>query len=221
MKYSIIVPVYDQLDYTKQCLYSVVDNTKNWNEYELIIVANGCTDGTEEWLSYFQRTYKADTVLCSYTKPMGFGGATNAGMRLSCGEYLILLNNDCKILSPAWIKLLEAPFIENPKVGITGPIKYWSEITKAHALIFFCVMIHRKVVDKIGFLDDKTFPIGAGEDTDFCARAQKAGFLIEQVPKEGLFPIYHLGEATLNTIPDWNERLYWEHREALKKKYAV
>jgi GT2 family glycosyltransferase len=152
---------------------------------------------------------------------MGFGGATNAGMRLSCGEYLILLNNDCKILSPAWIKLLEAPFIENPKVGITGPIKYWSEITKAHALIFFCVMIHRKVVDKIGFLDDKTFPIGAGEDTDFCARAQKAGFLIEQVPKEGLFPIYHLGEATLNTIPDWNERLYWEHREALKKKYAV
>ena len=221
MKYSIIVPVYNQLGYTKQCLESVISTTKNWDEYELIVVANGCTDGTEEWLSYFQRTYKADTVLCFYKKPMGFGGATNAGMRISCGEYLILLNNDCKILSPTWIELLEEPF-ENPKVGITGPVKYLSEITKVYALIFFCAMIHRKVIDKIGFLDDKTFPIGAGEDTDFCARAQEAGFLIEQVPEiPEFFPIYHLGEATLNTIPNWNEKLYWEHREALKKKYAV
>ena len=227
IKYSIIVPVYNQLDYTRRCLESVVDRTQIWDDYELIVVANGCTDGTEEWISFFQRTYKANTVLCSYKKPLGFGGATNAGMRLSRGDYLILLNNDSKILSENWIKLLEKPFHENPKIGITGPLKYWSDITKKDALIFFCAMIHRNVVDKIGFLDDVTFPIGAGEDTDYCARAQDAGFFIEQVPTSDLkneekrFPIYHLGEGTLNSIPNWNEKLYWDHREALKKKYGA
>ena len=230
MKYSIIVPVWNQLDYTKQCLQSVIGATQNWDEYELIVVANGCTDGTEEWISYFQRTYKADTVLCSYKEPLGAGGALNAGMRISRGDYLVLLNNDCKILSPYWIELLEEPFIKNPKMGITGPLIYWSDITKVNSLILFCGMIHRKVIDKIGFFDTETFPIGAGEDADFCARAQEAGFLIEKVPPKdavkygpkymmGTFPIYHIGEVTLNTIPNWSEK-YLEHREALKKKYA-
>src|SRR4030042_4695012 len=106
IKYSIIVPVYNQLELTKSCLQSVIGTTQGL-DYELIVVANGCTDGTEEWISFFQRTYKANTVLCSYKKPLGFGGATNAGMRLSRGDYLILLNNDSKILSENWIKLLE------------------------------------------------------------------------------------------------------------------
>jgi GT2 family glycosyltransferase len=189
-------------------------------DYELIIVANGCTDKTEEWVLNLE---SKSIVLCSYKEPLGFGGATNAGMRVSRGEYLILLNNDCKILSftkQSWIELLEEPFKE-PMMGITGPLLYWSDITKLPALIFFCVMISRKVVDKIGFFDDATFPIGAGEDADYCARAQEAGFLIDQVPKtyRGGFPIYHVGEGTLNNIPNWSE-LYKEHREALKKKYA-
>jgi GT2 family glycosyltransferase len=160
-------------------------------------------------------------VLCSYKEPLGFGGAINAGIGLSRGEYLILLNNDCKLLPYGqWIELLEEPFKE-PQMGITGPLLYWSDITKQPALIFFCAMIHRKVIDKIGFLDDETFPVGAGEDTDYCARAQEAGFLIAQVPEMiGTFPIYHAGEGTLNNIPNW-PLLYEKHREALIKKYAI
>ncbi len=227
MKYSIIVPVYNQLNYTKDCVKSVIDMSQGY-DYELIIVANGCTDKTEEWVLSLENK---SIVLCNYKEPLGFGGATNAGMRVSRGEYLILLNNDCEIYhypGLSWIELLEEPFKE-PQMGLTGPLLYWSDITKLPALVFFCAMIHRKVIDKIGFLDDVTFPIGAGEDADFCARAQEAGFLLAQVPQNpvarspkymvGGFPIYHLGEGTLNSIPNWGER-YEEHREALKRKYA-
>ncbi len=233
MKYSIIVPVYNQFKHTKQCVDSLIEHTQNWDDYEVIIVANGCTDETEEWVLGFQKNHRANTVLLSYKKPLGFGGAINAGMRASEGDYIILLNNDCKILSPLWLPILEEPFIspKNPMIGLTGPVLYWSEITRAMALIFFCVMIRREVINKVGYLDTETFPIGAGEDTDYCARAQKAGFLLEQVPKQKLaqdssfmiggFPIYHKGEATLDTIPEWNEKKYWEHREALIKKYAA
>ncbi|WP_429038380.1 glycosyltransferase [Aeromonas veronii] len=40
----------------------------------------------------------------------------------------------------------------------------------------FCFMIKREVIDKIGVMDEKNFPIGYGEENDFCIRAADAGY---------------------------------------------
>lgn len=40
----------------------------------------------------------------------------------------------------------------------------------------FCFMIKREVIDKIGIMDEKNFPIGYGEENDFCIRAADAGY---------------------------------------------
>ena len=40
----------------------------------------------------------------------------------------------------------------------------------------FCFAIHRRVIDAIGLLDEETFPVGYGEETDYCMRASEAGF---------------------------------------------
>lgn len=40
----------------------------------------------------------------------------------------------------------------------------------------FCFMIDRRVVEKIGYLDEETFPTGYGEENDYCLRAAEAGF---------------------------------------------
>ena len=40
----------------------------------------------------------------------------------------------------------------------------------------FCLMIHRKVIDSIGFFDEKNFAKGYGEEDDYNLRAYKAGF---------------------------------------------
>ena len=45
---SFVIPVYNQLDYTKQCLESIARCTDQ--PYELIIVNNASTDGTQEFL---------------------------------------------------------------------------------------------------------------------------------------------------------------------------
>lgn len=42
----------------------------------------------------------------------------------------------------------------------------------------FCFMIHRKVIQKIGYLDEATFPRGYGEEVDYCLRVLKAGYEI-------------------------------------------
>lgn len=40
----------------------------------------------------------------------------------------------------------------------------------------FCFMIRREVVDAIGYMDEENFPVGYGEEKDYCIRAQDVGF---------------------------------------------
>lgn len=40
----------------------------------------------------------------------------------------------------------------------------------------FCFMIRRAVIDAIGYMDEKNFPLGYGEENDYCIRATYAGF---------------------------------------------
>lgn len=40
----------------------------------------------------------------------------------------------------------------------------------------FCFMIRRAVIDAIGYMDEENFPVGYGEENDFCIRAIDAGF---------------------------------------------
>jgi len=42
----------------------------------------------------------------------------------------------------------------------------------------FCFMIAREVIEKIGFLDEETFPTGYGEENDYCLRVADAGFAL-------------------------------------------
>lgn len=40
----------------------------------------------------------------------------------------------------------------------------------------FCFMIRRAVIEKIGYMDEENFPIGYGEENDYCIRAADAGY---------------------------------------------
>lgn len=40
----------------------------------------------------------------------------------------------------------------------------------------FCFMIRRAVIEKVGYMDEENFPVGYGEENDFCIRAIDAGY---------------------------------------------
>ena len=40
----------------------------------------------------------------------------------------------------------------------------------------FCLLITRQVLDRVGLLDEESFPRGFGEENDLCLRARQAGF---------------------------------------------
>ena len=237
MKYSIVIPTYNHCDdLLKPCVDSILKYS-NLEDIELIISYNGCTDETKHYVTYLTRMFEekglGDHIKYFGTeKPLGYPKATNIGIELATAEKIVLLNNDTILLDQTknkWLELLEAPFLSNPKCGISGPIMSHSTETNQDFMIFFCVMIDRKVFNTIGLLNEE-YGTGAGEDTEFCIEAVNAGFeQFECLPKQvldehsytGDFPIYHVGEATVQDetlVQNWKETFY-KNGLRLAKKY--
>lgn len=219
MKYSIVIPTYNNCEkYLKPCVDSLIKWSR-MDDIELIISANGCTDNTKAYLTYLATAIKNLRIVWN-DAPVGFAKACNQGIKISVGQKIVLLNNDTQLLQQTtnqWLDQLEAPFIHNPKCGISGVIKEYSEPANTDFLVFFCVMIDRNVINTIGLLSEE-FEVGGSEDTDYCIRAKLAGFDLEEVTSKqqtdnpkwytGNFPIFHEAEGTVHNpdlVQNWKE----------------
>ena len=88
------------------------------------------------------------------------------------------------------------------------------QFPRADFLNGFCLMIARKVIEKIGYLDEATFPRGYGEENDYCLRARGAGF--ELAIADHCF-VYHAKSKSFGAST--RARLAKEGRDALREKY--
>lgn len=192
MKYSIVIPTYNHCeDLLKPCIDSIIKYT-DMQDVELVISANGCTDNTKAYLDYLRTAVPNMNVVWD-DEPLGFIKASNAGMREAIGDKIVLLNNDVVLLEQPKNKWLE----RLNRGDLAGVLTLPSPITKRNFFVFFCVMIDRKVIDTIGYLDED-FEMGGCDDIDYCYRAEEAGFSLVDVGYKGDFPIYHIGEATVH-----------------------
>lgn len=227
--YSIIIPTYNKCsELLAPCLESIIKFT-DLSNVEIIVVANGCTDETKDYISQQSKTFP-QIKLIWFEKNLGYAKATNEGIKISTGEYVILLNNDTILLDQAkndWINIMRKPFYEDDKMGITAPMKSFSESANRHFLILFCCMISRKVIETIGLLDEIFWSYC--EDISYCIEAENAGFKIKQVPVDsnefyadnrmkGQFPIYHIGNVTHKDIPNGSE-LITRNNNILRERY--
>ena len=98
---SIVIPVLDRLEFTKQCLDRIQRNTGDVPSYEVIIVDNGSSDGTEAWCTEACRAW---TRLRYHRNPtnLGFARANNLGAAVARGTHLLFLNNDT-LPQPGWL----------------------------------------------------------------------------------------------------------------------
>jgi len=146
MKYSIVIPSFNHCkDLLKPCIESVIKYT-DLNNSEIIIVANGCTDETKKYLMNNGFCYGYSSPINQikksiwFDKSIGYTKATNEGIKIATGEYIVLLNNDCVLLPQpinTWINQLLQPFKDDKMVGGTGPFL----MGYPRFIVFFCAMI--------------------------------------------------------------------------------
>ena len=227
---SIIIPVFNQLHLTRNCLASIKQFTDE--SYEIILVNNGSKDKTK---AVFDKLNNIKFI--NNKNNEGFAKACNQGIRLARGSLILLLNNDT-IVSKNWLSNMVKCINSEPNIGMVGPTSnyvaglqqvkgpslkhyklYNNNANKlnpakwfdADFLSGFCLLIKREVIEKIGLLDEQ-FKFGTYEDNDYCLRVQQGGY---KLVVAGDTFIYHLGSQTFkrnrmndSKIVSTNEKLF-------------
>lgn len=87
-KVSVIIPAHNEENYIRQTLHSI--KNQNFQDFEVIVVANGCNDKTEEIV---KRRVNEKVKLLSLPKP-NVSRARNHGASKATGEILVFLDAD-------------------------------------------------------------------------------------------------------------------------------
>lgn len=179
---SIIVLNYNRIQYTKQTVQNLIDQTAV--EHEFIFVDNGSVDGTREYLKSLQGKTNAKQIKYVFNeRNFGVAGGRNSGMRVAEGDYLMTIDDD--ILVPYnYDRLLIEACDKIPDLGITGVCvepekkKYTYPITDVNGVKMRkkkggnlgggCLCMPRRVFKKVGYFAPD-FVYG-GEDCDMYIR---------------------------------------------------
>lgn len=125
---SIIIPLFNRIDLTKQCLEGLAQTVGDTIPHEIILVDNGSTDGTAEYL----RSVGNRVSVISNSSNQGFAKACNQGARAASGRYLLFLNNDT-VPQPGWLEPLVQVLEDDPAVAAVGSKLLYPDGTIQHA----------------------------------------------------------------------------------------
>jgi GT2 family glycosyltransferase/glycosyltransferase involved in cell wall biosynthesis len=200
---SIIMLTWNGIEYTRACLESIWANTRDV-DYHLVIVDNGSSDGTREWLCGLP-----DITLIENATNLGFTRGNNQGMAAVPPDHdVLLLNNDTVIVQENWLARLRDVANGHPDYGVVGCtllrtdgalqhagtymptsnffgyqigggeayVGQYSSVREVEGVVGACMYIRRDLRTAIGGLDEAFFSYF--EDTDYCLRAAEAGYKV-------------------------------------------
>jgi GT2 family glycosyltransferase len=216
---SIIIPVFNNLELTRNCLESIREHTPP-DRYELLVVDNGSSDGTPAFLERLAAAGKIRYIRNETN--LGYAKASNQGARAARGNYLVMLNNDT-LVTPGWLSTLIEAVEQDDNVAIVGAKLLYQDNSVQHAGVAFsqmgkpyhlyryfhrdhpavnkmrefqvvtgaCLLIRTAVFRQVG-LYDENFRNGY-EDVDLCLRVRQSGYRIVYNPD---CVVYHLESMT-------------------------
>jgi GT2 family glycosyltransferase len=215
---SIIIPVFNRADLTKQCLTQLAKVTDGV-QYEVIIVDNHSSDGTSEFLE----SLSGDVQIIRNSTNLGFAKACNQGARAAQGRYLVFLNNDT-IPKSGWLDPLIAEVNSCDEVAVVGSKLLYPDNTIQHAGVVIsrnslmpyhlfrgvpermlavnvrrefqavtaaCMLVRKLTFEEVGGFDEGF--VNGYEDVDLCLKIRQLGKKVVYQPKSCL---YHLESQT-------------------------
>ena len=90
-KISVVIPVYNTVDYIEETLRSIVD--QQYSSYEIVIQDGDSTDGTVGVIKEFAKKHPK-RVIWESKKDKGQCDAINKGLKKTTGEVLTYINAD-------------------------------------------------------------------------------------------------------------------------------
>ena len=119
---SIIVPIYNVEEYLEECLNSIYSLTDL--NYEVILVNDGSPDNSADIIDRYNALHPEHTVVVSKENG-GLSSARNAGIEVSQGEYIALVDSDDYINSDALLALYQAAITDNLDIAMAQSVTFW------------------------------------------------------------------------------------------------
>jgi|GEM_PF-1726863 len=235
---SIIIPIFNQLAYTKACLRTLWNNTGDAAPYEVIVVDNHSTDGSAEFLQAQQKE-RSNLRVITLPANQGFASACNRGALEARGQYLVFLNNDTepqegwlsemlktagkekvgvvgsKLIYPQSGLINHAGYVYNPQIGfypiyhnVSADFAGVNKEREFQAVLGACLLIRKDLFEAAGM-----FATYGLEDIDLCLKVRRAGYKIMYCPRSR---VLHHGSVTLqksakDTFPVTSSKEFKRH----------
>lgn len=203
---SIIIPMYNQAQYTYNCIRSIYENNPGLI-YEVILA----DDNSTEDISLIRNSF-TNLIYLRNGQNLGFLRNCNNAAAKARGEYIVMLNNDTQVME-GWLSELLYVFRNFSDVGLAGSkLIYpkgalqeaggiiWQDggaanfgnrdnparseynyIKEADYISGASIMITRELWQQIGGFDERYAPAYC-EDSDLCFAVRKAGFKVYYTP---------------------------------------
>lgn len=134
--FSVVIPVFNKWELTRDCLLSLAEQTPEY-PYEVIVVDNGSSDDTASQLRDLgSRLFGGRFTGIRFEENRNFGPACNAGAKAASAPLLFFLNNDT-LLRPGWAPPLVRALEDDPGLGAVGPLLLYEDNTVQHLGVVF------------------------------------------------------------------------------------
>ena len=208
MKISFIIPVYNCKSYLSPCIDSI--RAANAEEYEIILVDDGSTDGSGVVCDDLAARFPEVQVV--HQKNAGVSTARNRGLQMAQGQYILFLDADdtmdASAMSLCWKILLEyqpdmlifgmsfdyyfhgklyrRDKMVSPVVGLLPRVKWVSEMAALYACNALSPVWNKFIKKDLLKKNQILFPCGMIEMEDFwfsvrCMRYCKEIFFLPEV----------------------------------------
>jgi len=219
MKYSISVVTFTAFEHAKKCVAKVLAHSA---DFELIVTSQGNPEAARYFTELAGTNPNVRVVVNAENR--GFGLPHNHALTLANGDYFVCLNDDLEV-QPGWLAILEQPFWEHPRCGLSAPAGgcrtlfpdfhgYWGD--RLDYLEASCLMGRTSVLRKIVLFSD-WIKFAYCEDSDLSLRMTQAGYTLHEVTF--LTPLVHHRAKTSANLP-WVAEIAAENRAECVKRWG-
>jgi GT2 family glycosyltransferase/2-polyprenyl-3-methyl-5-hydroxy-6-metoxy-1,4-benzoquinol methylase len=240
---SIIVPVFNELATTIECLLSIAAAADGQTSFEVIVANDASTDATASVLSSVPHL-----ILLTQPENFGFLRNCNKAAKLARGARIVFLNNDTQV-TRGWLTALVAA-LDEPGVGATGPrIVYpngvlqeagnrirrggsvemiglndspenprWGFARDVDYVSGACLMLRRALFEELGGFADDLAPAYC-EDLDLCLRVRARGLRILYTPDAEI--LHHLSKSSDGLSRDYKHGLIARNMQILSERHQA
>ncbi len=116
---SVVVPTFNRVGRLRHVVSALLRQEFPVDDYEIIIVSDGSTDGT---LEYFEKLRSEKNVRCFSQSNRGPAAARNLGLEEAAGEFVVFIDDDVVALPSLLAEHMRAHRDAGREVVVCGPL---------------------------------------------------------------------------------------------------